>query len=406
MVPALSTLSSTTKPQKTEIPSIALASHPLAYGLLSVKANFTFGFREVIDMGILSGFFSEDLAIDLGTVNTVVYTPTQGVVLNEPSVLALHKYTREVLSVGSQALKLLGREPNDTEVYRPIRRGSIDNFEVSQVFLRALISRVQHNDHPKRSHLVIGVPGSSTPLERRSVKDAARDAKAGRVDLLDEGLAAGLGAGLDFEDEQAHLIVDIGGGTTNIAILAWGGVVSSVSIPAAGNAMDEAIRDYLRLRYAVQLGERTAERVKRELGRARGYEAQPEMELEVVGKQLANGAAKPITINSREVSGALEPILSEIVSAVRRVIEDSKPEVTADIYYSGVTLTGGGALLSGMAERLQHDLNLQVSVPENPLTTVAMGAGRLLDEPEKLQRAALRLDVPAWETAEKLVVNW
>ena len=359
-------------------------------------------------MGILSGFFSEDLAIDLGTVNTIVYAPTQGVVLNEPSVLALHKYSGEVLSVGSQALKLLGREPNDTEVHRPIRRGAIDSFEISQMFLRALISRVQHNDHPKRSHLVIGVPGSSTPLERRSVKDAARDAKAGRVDLIDEGLAAGLGAGLEFEDEQAHLVVDIGGGTTNIAILASGGVVSSVSVPAAGNSMDEAIQDYLRVRYAVHLGERTAERVKRELGLAWQTESgeRTEMEMEVVGKQLANGMALPITINSREVRGAIEPVLAEIISAVRRVIEDSKPEVTADIYYSGVTLTGGGALLSGMAERLQNDLNLRVSVPDDPLTTVALGAGRLLGEPEKLQRAALRLDVPAWEDAEKLVVNW
>src|SRR3989475_5253401 len=219
-------------------------------------------------MSILRGFFAEDLAIDLGTVNTVVYAPTQGVVLNEPSVLAINKYSREVLSVGSQALKLLGREPNDTEVHRPIRRGTIDDFEISQQFLRTLISRVQHNDHPKRSHLVIGVPGSSTPLERRSVKDAAHDAKAGRVDLIDEGLAAALGAGLDFEDEQAHLVVDIGGGTTNIAILASGGVISSVSLPAAGNAMDEAIQDYLRLRYAVQVGERTAERGKREPGSA------------------------------------------------------------------------------------------------------------------------------------------
>ena len=359
-------------------------------------------------MGMLSGFFSDDLAIDLGTVNTIVYAPTEGVVLNEPSVLALHKYSREVLSVGSQALKLLGREPNDTEVYRPIRRGAIDNFEISQEFLRALISRVQHNDHPKRSHLVIGVPGSSTPLERRSVKDAARDAKAGRVDLIDEGLAAALGAGLEFEDEQAHLVVDIGGGTTNIAILASGGVVSSVSVPAAGNSMDEAIQDYLRVRYAVQLGERTAERVKRELGLAAQTESgdRTEMEMEVVGKQLANGMALPITINSREVRGAIEPVLAEIISAVRRVIEDSKPEVTADIYYSGVTLTGGGALLSGMAERLQNDLNLRVSVPDDPLTTVALGAGRLLGDPERLQRAALRLDVPAWEDAEKLVVNW
>jgi len=303
-------------------------------------------------------------------------------------------------------LKLLGREPNDTEVHRPIRRGTIDEFEVSQKFLRAVISRVQHHDHPKRSHLVIGVPGSSTPLERRSVKDAARDAKAGRVDLIDEGLAAALGAGIDFEDEQARLVVDIGGGTTNVAILASGGVVSSVSLPAAGNAMDEGIRDYLRVRYAVQIGERTAERVKRELGVAWNIFDTPVKEMEIVGKQLANGAAKPITISSNEVRGALEPVLSEIVSAVRRVIEDAKPEVTADIYYSGVTLTGGGALLSGMADRLQSDLNLHVKVAEDPLTTVAVGGGRLLAEPEKLQRAALRLDGPAWEEAEKLIVNW
>jgi len=355
-------------------------------------------------MNILSSFFADDLAIDLGTVNTVVYAPAEGIVLNEPSVLALNKYSGEVVSVGLQALKLLGREPNDTEVHRPIRRGAIDNFEVSQQFLRALISRVQHNDHPKRSHLVIGVPGSSTPLERRSVKDAARDAKAGRVDLIDEGLAAALGAGLDFEDEQARLVVDIGGGTTNVAILASGGVVSSVSVPAAGNAMDEAIRDYLRVRYAVQVGERTAERVKRELGSTCHLET--DQETEIVGKQLANGCALPLKISAQEVRGALEPVVSEIISTVRRVIEDSKPEVTADIFYSGVILTGGGALLNGMVDRLQNDLNLRVNMPEDPLTTVALGAGRLLAEPEKLQRASLRLDGPAWESAEKLVVNW
>ncbi|HKP37409.1 MAG TPA: rod shape-determining protein [Pyrinomonadaceae bacterium] len=358
-------------------------------------------------MSILRGFFSEDLAIDLGTVNTIVYTPTQGVVWNEPSVLAMHKHTGEVLSVGTPALKLLGREPNDTEVHRPIRRGAIDEFDVSQKFLRAVISHVQHHDHPKRSHLVIGVPGSSTPLERRSVKDAARDAKAGRVDLIDEGLAAALGAGLDCEDEQARLVVDIGGGTTNIAILASGGVVRSVSLPAAGNAMDEAIRDYLRVRYAVQVGERTAERIKKELGLAWGIESNnDEKQTEIVGKQLANGAALPITVSSTEIRSALEPVLSEIVSAVRRVIEDAQPEVTADIYYSGITLTGGGSLLTGITERLQHDLNLQITRVEEPLITVAMGAGRLLNDPEKLQRASLRLDVPAWQTAEKLVVNW
>ena len=359
-------------------------------------------------MNILSSFFADDLAIDLGTVNTIIYTPAQGVVLNEPSILAVHKYTREVLSVGTSALKLLGREPNDTEVHRPIRRGSIDNFEVSQQFLRALISRVQHHDHPKRSHLVIGVPGSSTPLERRSVKDAARDAKAGRVDLIDEGLAAALGAGLDFDNEQAHLIVDIGGGTTNIAILASGGVVNSVSVPAAGNAMDDAIRDYLRLRYAVQFGERTIERVKRELGSASAdqWDQRLDEELEIVGKQLANGAAQPIAISAREVRNAVQGVVAEIISAVRRVIEDASPEVTADIYYSGLILTGGGALLHGMSDRLQTDLNLQVTIPEDPLVTVALGAGRLLAEPERLQRASLRLDAPVWEQADNLVVNW
>ena len=359
-------------------------------------------------MNILSSFFADDLAIDLGTVNTIIYTPDQGVVLNEPSILAIHKYSREVLSVGAPALKLLGREPNDTEVHRPIRRGAIDNFEISQQFLCALISRVQHHDHPKRSHLVIGVPGSSTPLERHSVKDAARDAKAGRVDLIDEGLAAALGAGLDFDNEQAHLIVDIGGGTTNIAILASGGVVNSVSVPAAGNAMDDAIRDYLRLRYAVQFGERTIERVKRELGSASAdqWDERLNDELEIVGKQLANGAALPIAISAREVRNAVQPVVAEIISAVRRVIEDASPEVTADIYYSGLILTGGGALLHGMSTRLQSDLNLRVTIPEDPLITVALGAGRLLSEPERLQRASLRLDAPAWEQAEKLVVNW
>src|SRR6266404_4010044 len=231
-------------------------------------------------------------------------------------------------------------------------------------------------------------------------------AEAGRVDLIDEGLAAALGAGLDLEDEQARLVVDIGGGTTNVAILASGGVISSVSLAAAGNAMDEAIGDYLRLRYAIQVGERTSERLKRELGSAWNVESDNVKQLEIVGKQLANGCALPVTIGADEVRRALEPVISEIISTVRRVIEDSKPEVTADIYYSGVILTGGGALLGGMADRLQNDLNLAVTMPEDPLTTVALGAGRLLAEPEKLQRASLRLDVPAWEDAEKLVVNW
>jgi rod shape-determining protein MreB len=359
-------------------------------------------------MSILSNFFSDDLAIDLGTVNTLIYAPDRGIVLNEPSAVAINKYTAEVLSVGTEAFKLLGREPHDTEVHRPIRNGTIDNFEVAEKMLAAFIRRV-HEGHNKRSHLVIGVPGSSTTLEQRSVRDAARDAKATRVDLVDEGLAAALGAGLNFEDERAHLVLDIGGGTTNVAIIASGAVVSSISLRAAGNAMDEAIRDYVRSKHAMQLGERTAEEVKKELGMAHlsgSVSATEERRMEVVGKHLTEGLAKAVEISSQEVCEALEPVLAEIIAGARRAIEESQPDVTADIYRTGIILTGGGALLNGMPERLQKDLGLHVAVAEDPLAAVALGAGRLLADTERLQRASLREDIPAWQMVEEPAVNW
>ena len=359
-------------------------------------------------MNILSNFFSDDLAIDLGTVNTLVYAPDRGIVLNEPSAVAIHKFTGEVLAVGSEAFKMLGREPQDTEVHRPIRWGMIDHFEVAEKMLQAFIRRV-HEGQNKRSHLVIGVPGSSTTLEQRSVRDAARDAKARRVDLVDEGLAAALGAGLSFEDERAHLVLDIGGGTTNIAIIASAAVVSSVSLRAAGNAMDEAIRDYVRGKHAMQLGERAAEEVKKELGMAHPVgedKSVEERRMEVVGKDLTEGLAKAVEITSNEVREALEPVITEIIAGARRAIEESQPDVTADIYHTGVILTGGGALLDGMAERMQKELGLHVAVAEDPLSAVALGAGRLLAQPEKLQRASIREDIPAWQLVEEPAVNW
>ncbi|HYY56452.1 MAG TPA: rod shape-determining protein [Pyrinomonadaceae bacterium] len=364
-------------------------------------------------MNILSSFFTDDLAIDLGTVNTLIYAPGRGVVLNEPSTVAIHKYTGEVLAVGAEAFKLLGREPRDTEVHRPVRGGTIEDFEVTEKMLRAFINRV-HGGHSKRSHLVIGVPGSSTALEQRSVRDAAHDAKATRVDLVDEGLAAALGAGLDFEEERAHLVVDIGGGTTNIAIIASAAVVSSVSLRSAGNTMDEAIRDYVRNKHTMQIGERMAEEVKKELGTARssssaaanGNEPFKERYKEVVGKDLTDGSAKAVELSSTEVCEALEPVISELVAGARRVIEESQPDVTADIYHTGIILTGGGALLDGMAERLQQELRLHVATADEPLASVALGAGRLLAHPEKLQRVSIRQDVPAWQASEELIVNW
>ena len=362
-------------------------------------------------MNILSNFFTDDLAIDLGTVNTLIYAPHRGVVLNEPSAVAIHKYTGEVLAVGAEAYKMLGREPQDTEVHRPVRNGTINNFDVAEKMLAAFISRV-HESHKRRSHLVIGVPGSSTTLEQRALRDAARDARATRVDLVNEGLAAALGAGLAFEDERAHLIVDIGGGTTNIAIIASAAVVSSMSLLAAGNAMDEAVRDYVRTQHAMQIGERTAEQVKKELGTARTDSGEKENDdfqkrrMEVVGKELTDGSAKAVDLTSREVREALEPVLAEIIVGVRRVIEESQPDVTADIYHTGIILTGGGALLDGMAERLQQELKLHVVVADDPLSAVALGAGRLLEDTERLQRVAIREDVPAWQASEELIVNW
>src|SRR5215210_8165774 len=353
-------------------------------------------------MHILDSIFSEDLAIDLGTVNTLVYAPGRGVVLNEPSAVAIHKYTGEVLAVGTEAYKMVGRVPKDAEVFRPVKSGTIENFEATEKMLVAFIRRVQ-DDRLKRSHMVVGVPGSSTTLEQRSVRDAARDAKAARVDLVDEGLCAALGAGLRQDDERAHLVVDIGGGTTNVAIIASGAVVSSHSLPAAGNAMDQAICDYVRSKYEMQLGARSAENIKMQLGNV-GEDCEGRME--IVGKQLTDGLAKVVEIEASDVREALEPVVSEIVAGARRAIEESKPEVTADIYQTGLILTGGGALLGGMAERLQKELRLHVAVADDPLAAVAQGAGRLLTDKARLNRVAIREDVPVWEAEQALVVNW
>jgi rod shape-determining protein MreB and related proteins len=353
-------------------------------------------------MNILSSIFTDDLAIDLGTVNTLIFAPERGVVLNEPSAVAIHRHTGEVLDVGAGAYKMLGREPKDVEVFRPVRGGNIENFDAVEKMLKAFIARVNGHHH-RRSHVVIGVPGSSTTLEQRSVRDAARDAKAARVDLVDEGLCSALGAGLSYEDERGHLVVDIGGGTTNVAVIASGAVVSSNSLVAAGNAMDQAICDYARAKYEMQLGERTAENLKKELSAAGSGD---DRRMEIVGKQLVDGLAKAVEITAAEAREAIEPVVVEIVAGVRRAIEESKPEVTADIYQTGLILTGGGALLGGMAERFQKELRLHVVVADDPLSAVALGAGRLLAEKARLQRAAIREDAPVWETEPALVVNW
>jgi len=350
-------------------------------------------------------FFKNELAIDLGTVNTLIYEPDRGVVLNQPSVVAVDRYDGEVVSVGHKALRLLGREPRGIEVHRPIRSGTIFNYEVTKKMLRSFIGSV--TDGYRRGHFVVGIPGSSTAVEQRSVRDAVHEAGGSRIDLVDEGLAAGLGAGLSFDDERAHLVVDIGGGTTNVAIVASGGVVNSMSLNAAGNAMDDSIRDYVRSNYCLQIGENTAETLKKEMG-VLGEAAIPidERKVKIVGKQLSDGSACAVHISAEEVREALEPILGEIIGGVRKVLEDAQPEACADIYYSGMILTGGGALLKGIKDRLQTELKLRATIPEDPITTVALGAGTLLASPTQLHRCAIRHNLPVWQEAEELVVSW
>ena len=271
--------------------------------------------------------------------------------------------------------------------------------------LRAFLNRVM--DGYRRGHFVVGIPGSATAVEQRSVRDAAHDAGGSRIELVDEGLAAGLGAGLSFDDERAHLVVDIGGGTTNIAIVASGGVVTSLSLPAAGNAMDANIRDYIRSKYCLQIGEVTAETIKKDLGALTDEEASSnERSVEVVGKHVLDGSANAITITSDEVREALEPVLTEIVGGVKRVMEEAQPEAVADIYYSGAILTGGGSLLKGMKTRLHEELNVHVHSPEDPISAVVLGAGSLLRAPDQLYRCALRPDLPVWEASEELVASW
>jgi rod shape-determining protein MreB len=349
-------------------------------------------------------FFKNQLAIDLGTVNTLIYQPDRGVVLNQPSVVAVDRYDGEVVSVGFQALRLVGREPRGIEVHRPIRSGTIFNYEVTKKMLRSFIGSV--TDGYRRGHFVVGIPGSATAVEQRSVRDAVHEAGGSRIDLVDEGLAAGLGAGLSFDDERAHLVVDIGGGTTNIAIVASGGIVNSTSLNAAGNAMDDSIRDYVRSNYCLQIGENTAEALKKEMGVLGEAIPVDERKVKIVGKQLSDGSACAVHITAEEVREALEPVLGEIVAGVRKLVEDAQPEAVADIFYSGVILTGGGALLKGIKDRLQAELKLRATIPEDPITTVAVGAGTLLAAPQQLHRCAIRPNLPVWQEAAELIVSW
>ena len=337
--------------------------------------------------GVLLGAFTEGLAIDLGSSRTRIFAPGRGIVLDEPSAIAIDRDHGQVAAVGQHADNLRGREPVDLAIFRPVRAGAIENVDAAEKMLAAFARRAS-TGRWRRAHLVIGVPGSSTPIEQRAVRNAALDARAVRVDLIDSGLASALGAELD-DDERAHIVVDIGGGTTDVAVVVGSYVVVSASVKTGGDAIDEAIKDFARSMFGIVLGDRTAETVKRYAGVAPNGKADAQS-IEIVGKRLADGFPKAVEVRAAEIHEVIQPVVTRIAEAARHVIERLKPDATADVYETGVTLTGGGAQLRGVDQLFREALGLRVIVAKDPANAAAIGAGRLLGQPEVLGRVALR----------------
>jgi rod shape-determining protein MreB len=342
---------------------------------------------------------TEGRAIDLGTSRTRIYAPGRGIVLDEPSTVAIDRSRGEVVAVGRAADRLRGREPLDIAVFRPVRKGAIENVDAPEKMLAAF-AKIARVGRWRRAHLVIGVPGSSTPIEQRAVRNAALDARAFRVDLIDSGLASALGADLG-EDDRAHIVADIGGGTTDIAVVVASYIIVSSSIKIGGDALDGAIKDYARSAHGLALGDRTAEAIKRAVGAGPNSNADAPVG-EVVGKALGDGFPRAVKVRAEELHEAMRPVLKRIVDATHQVVEKLSPDATVDVFETGLTLTGGGAQLEGLDTLFRETLGLTVVVAKEPSNAAAVGAGRLLAQPESLGRVALRESVWLWRNAKSL----
>ncbi|GAK33113.1 rod shape-determining protein [Iodidimonas nitroreducens] len=327
------------------------------------------------------GMFSSDMAIDLGTANTLVYVKGRGIVLNEPSVVAMKMTSgrRQVLAVGNEAKMMLGRTPGNIEAIRPLRDGVIADFEIAQHMIRHFIKKV-HNRSFASPQVVICVPSGSTAVERRAIREAAEEAGASKVYLIEEPMAAAIGAGLPVTEPQGSMVVDIGGGTTEVAVLSLGGIVFATSVRVGGDKMDEAIIAYIRRNHNLLIGESTAERIKKEIGTAMEPQDGVGLSLEIKGRDLMNGVPKEITINQLQIAEALAEPVGSIIEGVKVALEQTAPELAADIVDQGIVLTGGGALLADLEKVLREATGLPVSVADEPLTCVALGTGRSLEE--------------------------
>jgi rod shape-determining protein MreB len=336
----------------------------------------------------LLGFFSNDIGIDLGTANTLVYVKDHGIVLREPSVVAVHQGTRKVLAVGDEAKRMLGRTPGNIVAIRPLKDGVIADFEITEEMLRHFISKVHNRRRMVHPRVVIAVPSGITEVEKRAVKDSATHAGAREVYLIEEPMAAAIGVGLPVQDAAGNMIIDIGGGTTEVALISLAGIVFSRSVRVAGDELDEAIAQYMKRAYNLMIGERTAEEIKIKIGSA--YKLEKETTMEVKGRDLVAGLPKTITISSQEVREALTEPISTIVDSVRITLERCPPELSADLVDRGLVLAGGGALLRGLDKLLSEETGLPVHVAEDPLSAVVEGTGRALQELKFLRKVAHR----------------
>jgi rod shape-determining protein MreB len=325
-----------------------------------------------------------DMAIDLGTANTLVYVRGKGIVLNEPSVVAINTSSTGIVAVGSEAKRMIGRTPGNIVAIRPLKDGVIADFDTTERMLRYFIQKVHRRSRFAQPRIVVCVPSGITGVEQRAVKDTAYAAGARKVYIIEEPMAAAIGSGMPVHEPTGNMIVDIGGGTTEVAVISLGGIVTSQSIRTGGDELDEAIMSYVKKEYSLMLGERTAEEIKMSIGSA--FPMPDEPHAEIRGRDLVSGLPKTIVVSAEEIRKAIEEPVNDIVDAVKGTLDRCPPELAGDVMDRGIVITGGGALLRGLDERLRHETGMPVFIAEDPLHSVALGSGRCVEEFEALQQ--------------------
>lgn len=331
-------------------------------------------------------FIGRDMAIDLGTANTLVYVRGKGIVLNEPSVVAVNTNTGGILAVGAEAKKMIGRTPGNIVAIRPLKDGVIADFEITERMLRYFILKIHRRRYLARPRVVVCVPSGITGVERRAVIEASSQAGARQVHIIEEPMAAAIGAGLPVHEATGNMVVDIGGGTTEVAVISLGGIVTAQSIRVAGDELDNAIVQHIKKEYSLLLGERSAEQIKMSIGSAFGLEGEKDEHAEIRGRDLVSGLPKTVVISAAEVREAIDEPVNSIIDAVKTTLDQCPPELAGDVMDRGIVLTGGGALLRGLDERLRRETGMPIHIAENPLDSVALGSGKCVEEFEALQQ--------------------